>query len=938
MKKTKLLSLLWLMLLTTGFGLFAQNQTKNVPLDPKIRYGKLDNGLTYYIMHNEEPKGRASFYIVQNVGAILENDDQNGLAHFLEHMCFNGTKNFPGKGILDYLEQYGVASGRNINAYTSLDETVYNLSAIPTDKPQVLDSALLILHDWSHYLLLEDKEIDAERGVITEEWRTRSGAQYRMRDKIMKALYVNSQYGKRNVIGDMDIVNNFKYQTLRDYYNKWYRPDLQAVVIVGDIDVDRMEQQVKKIMGEIPMPKNPAERIYYELPDNKGALFALATDKEATSTYIHLQFKYDITKPADKDINYLKELYVEDLFRTMIANRVNERLQKADPPFIFEAVFFSPVVRTKNAASIYIAFKQGEWEKALREGCEIVERVRDFGFTEGELKRAKMQLIRRLEDQYKKQDKRNNDSYAMEIKDHYLVNDPVPGINYELDFVKKVIPSVSLDEVNALSKHFFTDDNVLITVSGPEGGDYPTKEDVLNIINEVKNKKLEPYKDDFKEQALISSLPAAGTITNTQALPQLDAKVLTLSNGIKVFVKKTDLERDKVMLTAYSWGGISKVDDKDVPSAEMLGGFVANFGVGDFSVVDLKKMLTGKIVRVNPDLGDLSEEISGNASPDDLETMFQLTYLYFAKPRFDEQSFNALKARYLAFVQNMKNDVRTTFRDSISAIMSNHSPRVYSLGEDMINMLDFNTMKKIYQEQFKNPGDFFFVISGNFDEAKLNTYLEKYIASLKATPENETYIDRGIRPPSKETIVRFTREMGTPKASVYVAFAKEDKYSEKNDIYMDVISKLLSKKYIDEIREKEGGSYGVGVRASMEKRPYENARLYLIFDCDAPKMEKLKGIALNEIEKLQKGEIDETDLQEAKQNLLKERGEQVQKLSFWHDRLLHYGTDNEFLMNDKEFEDFVNSINAKTITKVAKNFFGKATKIEVVMLPKEKQE
>lgn len=925
------------MIFATGFSILAQNQTKNVQLDPKIRYGKLDNGLTYYIMHNEEPKGRASFYIVQNVGAILENDDQNGLAHFLEHMAFNGTQNFPGKGILNYLEQYGVAFGRNINAYTNLDETVYNLSAIPTDKQQVLDSALLVLHDWSHYLLLEDKEIDAERGVITEEWRTRNGASFRMRDKIMKDLYINSQYGKRNIIGDMDIIKNFKYQTLRDYYHKWYRPDLQAIIIVGDVDVDRMEAQVKKVMGEIPMPENPAERIYYDLPDNKGALFSLVTDKEASSSYIHLQFKYDIVKPENKDINYLRNLYVEDLFSTIISNRINERLQKENPPFIFEAVFFSPVVRTKNAASIYIGYKEGEWATALREGCRIVERVRDYGFTEGELNRAKTQLIRKLEDQYKKQDKRNNDSYAMEIKDHYLVNSPVPGVNFEFEFVKKEIPKVKLEEVNALSKRFFTDDNVLITVSGPdkEGVSYPTKEDVLKIIDEVKNEKLEPYKDDFKEQALISKLAAAGKITAKQEIPELDAKMLTLSNGIKVFVKKTNLEKDKVMLTAYSWGGVSKVDDKDVPSAEMLGGFISNFGIGDFSAVDLRKLLTGKVVKLRPGLNDLSEEISGEASPADLETMFELTYLYFENPRFDEQSFNALKTRYLAFVQNMKNDVRMVFSDSITSIMSNHSPRVYSLGEKMIEALDFNTMKKIYQERFKNPGDFFFVISGNFDEAQLNTYIEKYIASLKASPENESYIDRGIRPPSNETAVYFKREMATPKASVFVAYAKDDKYSEKGDIYMDVISKLLSKRYIDEIREKEGGTYGVGVRASMEKRPYENARLRLMFDCDAEKMEKLKGIALNEISKLQKGEIDETDLKEAKQNLLKERGEKVQKLSFWHNRLIHYGTDNEFLMTDKEYKDFVNSIDAKTITKVAKKFFKKAIKIEIVMTPEK---
>ena len=554
MNKTIKQILLLMVILNISLLLTAQTNAKQVPLDPAYRYGKLENGLTYYIRYNLEPKNRASFYMVQNVGAMLEEDNQNGLAHFLEHMAFNGTKNFEGKGILNYLEQYGVAFGKNINAYTSTDETVYNLSDVPTDKSEVLDSCLLILHDWSNYLLLTEEEIDSERGVISEEWRTRRTAQFRMYSKQMKTLYAGSKYAKRDIIGDLDIIKNFEYQTLKDFYHKWYRTDLQAVVIVGDIDVDKMEEKVKKLFSGIPAVKKPAIRENYELSDNKGARYVLATDKEATGSYIHMQFKYDVVQPKDKDISYLRNLYVENLFSTMMANRINERLQKENPPFIFAQAYFTDIVRTKNAAGLYIGFKENEWKTALKEACWLVENVRDYGFTEGELKRAKIALIRNVENQYNKKDKRNHDSHAMEVKDHYLINEPVAGIEYELAFVQKAIPNVSLEEVNAVSKRFFTDDNMLITVSGPEkeGAIYPTKDEVLKIVNEVKAEKLEPYVDTFEEKALIANLANPGKITKTEKIPELGAKLVTLSNDIKVYVKHSELEKDKILFTAFS--------------------------------------------------------------------------------------------------------------------------------------------------------------------------------------------------------------------------------------------------------------------------------------------------------------------------------------------------------------------------------------------------
>ncbi|MEN8120081.1 MAG: insulinase family protein [Bacteroidota bacterium] len=938
MKQSIKFSILLAMFFNMGALLIAQSAVKQVPLDPAYRHGKLENGLTYYIRHNLEPKNRASFYMVQNVGAMLEDDDQNGLAHFLEHMAFNGTKNFQGKGILNYLEQYGVAFGKNINAYTGTDETVYNLSNIPTGKSEVLDSCLLILHDWSNYLLLTEEEIDAERGVITEEWRTRRNAQWRMRNIQKKALYADSKYAKRDVIGSLEIIKNHKYQTLKDFYHKWYRTDLQAVVIVGDIDVDKMEEKVKKLFSKIPAVKNPAVREYYDLPDNKGARYVLATDKEATGSDIHLQYKYNVVQPKDKDINYLKNLYVKNLFSAMMGNRINERLQKENPPFIVAQAYFSNIVRTKNAAGLYIAFKENEWKTALKEACWLVENVRDYGFTEGEIKRAKISLIRNVENQYNKKDKRNHDSHAMEIKNHYLINEPVAGIEYELGFVKKVIPNVTLAEVNAVSKRFFTDDNMLITVSGPEkeGAIFPTKDEVLRVINEVKSKKLEPYVDTFVEKALISKLPAAGKISKTEKIPELDAKQVTLSNGIKVFLKHSKLEKDKILLTSYSWGGISKLDNKNIPNSMVFGSFIPAYGLGEFTSVELGKLLTGKIVSVRPGLAELSESISGNSSQADVETMFQLVHLYFTNPRFDEQAYNALHTRYKAYVKNMKNDVNKAFRDSVFVTMANHHPRKRTFGEDVLNETSFNKIKEIYKERFQDAGDFFFVISGDFDEAKLNSLLEKYIASLPVSKLKETFEDNGVRPPNNELKNHFEKEMTTPKSTVYVNFNNKFDYSEKNGIYMSVIAKLLDKRYMEEIREKEGGTYGVRVNSFSFKRPYEGMQLVLQFDCEVGNEDKLKSIALVEIDKLMKGEVNETELDEIKKNILKEKTESIERLGYWHSRVLYYGKENKFLMIKEEYTKFIESIDSKIITKKANEFLKKAVKVEVVMTAKEK--
>jgi len=916
--------------------LLGQDLNQEVPLKSEIRYGVLENGLTYYILHNEEPKNRASFYILHNVGAILENDNQNGLAHFLEHMAFNGTEHFPEKGIINYLEKNGVKFGRNINAYTSRDETVYNISNVPTERKSLIDSCLLILNDWSQNLLLTETEIDAERGVITEEWRTRRDSRFRMYEKKM-ALYSDSKYSERDVIGDLDVIQNFKYKTLRKFYKEWYRTDLQAIVIVGDIDTDLIENEVKQLFSQLPKVKNPSERKYFDVPDNVEPRYVLATDKEATGNTINLMFKYDAVKDVDKNLQYLKDSYTKSIFKRILKERIEEKLQEEKPSFINARVGMSSLFRTKSKASILVSYKEENWKKALTDVCEIVENVRDYGFTESEFDRAKTNLLRGYENAYKRRNKTKNDMYVRGIKSHFLRNEPNPGIEYRYNNVKEILPQLKIEEVNKWAQLFFTEENMLIAVTGPEhdGAIYPDKEGILEIVDQVKNSTLEAYKDSYIQKELMAKKPVAGSIISVNDIKELDAKEYILSNGIKVFAQKSDIEKEKIEFTAHSYGGVSKLEESEIPNYMLFKGFVEAFGVSEFSNTELKKALTGKIVKVRPSVSRLSESIDASASPQDLETMFQLVNLYYTNPRFDEKAFNTVKSRYLAFVKNMANDINGAFKDSITVLTYNYHPRIKMFNEDLVNQITYEGVKNIYKDRFQNPGDFTFVIIGNYDEKKLETYLENYIASLPVTDLKENFTDQGIRSPEKDVENHFETEMTTPKASVFVKFHKEVEYSEENRICLYMISQLLSKRYMDEIREKEGGTYGVSVKYRFKQIPYQEAQLSLSFDCDHEKADKLTSIALKEIDELIEGKVLEVDLGEVKENLTKERVEGADKLNYWYDKLYDYAVKDELTMSKEEFIKYVMAVSSEDIVKKAKEFLKGAFKIEVVMKPKE---
>ncbi len=921
------------------FGLSFQLKAQEIPMDPALRYGKLDNGMTYYIRHNEEPKERASFYIAQNVGAILENDEQNGLAHFLEHMSFNGTQHFPGKGIIKFLEKHGVTFGRNINAYTAQDETVYNLSDVPTTKEGLLDSCLLVLNDWSNYLLLTEEEIDAERGVISEEWRTRRNSQFRVMAKQNKALLAGSKYGERDVIGSLDVIKNHDYKTLRDFYHDWYRTDLQAIIIVGDFDVDEMEAKVKELFSKIPAVENPKERKYYTVPDHDEPNYALATDKE--SRYFAVGVINKTNKPTREKRNkksYLENLYKRSLFNQMVGARVQEKMQN-QPPFLQAQVQLGGFLGDKNLAMVFAVYPEGKWEKAFKGAVELTEKIHRYGFTQEELDRAKTNFLASIENAYKMREKTNHDAYAKEYKSHFIDNEPAPGIEYEFELVKDLLERLDLAEFKAMAQDLLGEKNMTIIVNGPEkeGTEYPTKEEILNVINEVKTSDIEAYKDSFVDKPLISEEPKEGEIVSRKNIKEneLEATELMLSNGIRVLYRKSDLEKENIVCTANSWGGTSLLGDDQLTNASFVGQFMGEYGLGDFSKMELQKKLTGKIAGCGFSIGGLSESISGRANPKDLETMFQLMYLRFTQPRFDGKQYMNLYSRTVQSIANIENDPNKAFRDSVSVTLSNHHPRVKPFTKDAMNGVSFNEMKQIYLDRFANPADFVFVFSGNFNVEKLETYIKKYIASLPTTDVKETYKDNGVRSPEKDVNNYFQRKLETPKNTVYVNLSKEAKYSQQDAIYSYVISELLSKRYLEEIREKEGGTYGVSVNSNLSKRPYQQFSLSLKFDCDPEKADKLKGIALDEIDQLTKGKIIEKDLEEIKSNILKERSEQIDKLGYWHGLLNTYAIEGKLGMNNAEYEKFIKSLNTKKIVKKAKNLLKDAVKVEVIMSPEQ---
>jgi len=905
------------------------------PLPKEVAHGTLKNGMQYFIMHNEWPKDRADFYFVQNVGAILENDDQDGLAHFLEHMAFNGTEHFKGKGIINMLEKQGVSFGKDINAYTAYDETVYNISNVPADNKTLLDSCMYVLHDWSGYLLLADNEIDAERGVIREEWRTRRNADYRAGEKIDKVVFQGSKYSKRNVIGDLNVINNFKYQVLRDYYKKWYQPQNQAVVIVGDIDVALIEKRVKEIFGSIPTPKKINKREYEKIPVQKDNRYVLATDKELQRSGISLS--YTIPKPLVQNETEMTKSMQESLAMQLMNIRFGEYILNNETAGLSFGISNSNLSRLDSKFSLNVAPKKGKFLEAFSEAYNEYERAIQNGFTQQELDRLKTKMRSSYDNRLANKDKISNRSWAEQFQMYFLEANPVMTMDQEYKWMNSFLDKVTLEQVNATFRALEPKQSLILSVSAPEdtATKFPEVNEYWNAIKTISNTKLEPYKEEELTASLVKEQLTEKAIVKTSDIKAFaNAKQYTLANGAKVIIYPTTLSKDQILFSAYSAGGNSLSDWQDLPSAQIATGVASYSGLGDYKFTDLKKKLTGKTASVSPYIGDLYEGFNGSSNKESLTTLLQLTYLYFQHPRFDTNTFDKIKEQYQNKLNNAHNSNEKALSDTISVLNSNYNKRNWLLNQDFINAFDLNKAKKFYTERFSNAADFTFLFVGNVSEKDIEV-INTYLGNIPSGEKTEKYVDHKIYMKDGNTEKTIFRTMDTPKTTVYLHLENQNViYSKKNKILSFIVSEWLKKRYLETIREEEGGSYGVQVGANLSQSPSPLYSLEINFDCNPDKADALIKIVHAEMARVQTENIPANMLEDIKQSILKNHQEQIKENSYWLNVLTSYVRNDETPFDMELLKNTLNTITAKDLNEFIVNALKKSNSVEVFMKAK----
>ena len=918
-------------------GAQAQMEQK-VPVDENVRIGHLDNGLTYYIRHNELPKQRAEFHIAQAIGAILEEDDQNGLAHFLEHMCFNGTEHFPGKGIINYFESIGVSFGYNINAYTSLDQTVYRLSEVPTYREGIIDSALLVMHDWSCAVSLLAEEIDNERGVIREEWRTGADANRRMWKESQRLMFPGSQYAKRDVIGDTAVINNFSYEALRSYYKKWYGPDLQAIIVVGDINVDEIEQKIKNLWGNVPARANRGERPYYSVEDNKEPIVAIVKDAEAQQGRIRIVYKHEQIPAQLKGsiMEYVNDLALS-LITQMMDNRMAEDAMKSDACFLGGGVYYGELVKLKDAFNGIVVPKEGQEREAWHYLLTQMEKMRRYGFTNDELERAKTETLAQYEKAYNERSATRNISYVDEYIDNFLYQEMIPGIEWEYAFVKQVMPAISLEQINQIALQLVTNENIVVNfqVADKPEVQLPTEEQIINGIRGMEHLDIERPVEKEVITELVKKGPKAGKVVKEKYNEALGTTEWTLKNGVRVIFKPTEFKKDEILMEAYAPGGFSLVETADLPSAHLATDAVQMSGIGDFSYTDLQRALTGKVVSAYPSINAYSHSMEGSSCIKDFETLLQLNYLHFTAVRKDEDAFKTLLSFLDQQLTNKEKNPKAIWRDSITMMASNYSDRTVLINRENMEKLNYDRSLQIFQQLFSNPRNFTFTFTGNIDpnDKQTRALIEKWIGGMKTKKDTDTWKDRGVRAPLGENKNYFTRDMQTKTASNRIQYTSYDfPYTMENVIVADLVGRILSTRYLESIREREGGSYGVGCAAWMNSKPVPTTILVMQFDTDPEKQDKLMQIIHQEVQEIIANGPLASDLQKEKESMLKDFKEDLEKNGWWYNTALP----NYYRLGINMIEDYektVQAVDGEKIQQFLKKLAASGNVFEVVMLP-----
>ena len=917
-------------------------QLPPIPVDPAVRIGKLDNGLTYYIRHNDYPEHVANFYIAQRVGSINEEESQRGLAHFLEHMAFNGSEHFKGNGIIEFCRSLGVEFGSDLNAYTSIDQTVYRVCNVPTKRATALDSCLLILKDWSNGLALEPEEIDKERDVVHNEWRLGEGPSQRMLQRALPKTYPGSKYGERLPIGLMSVIDSFKPQTLRAYYQKWYRPDNQAIIVVGDVDVNHMEDKIKELFAGIKVDPNAPKVVPEAVPDNKEAIYVYEKDKEMQMANVWVMMKHEATKPEEKaSMAYLVQDYAVSVISQMINQRLSEMTQDAACPFFqgFADDANYLLSRTKDCFELIGIPKEGKEMETLQVLYREAKRAREFGFTATEYERAKADYLSSLEKQYTNRDKRKNDEFGNAYRDHYLNNEPVPPLDVLYQTMQQIAPNIPVQAINQMLPQLITptDSNlvVMIMAQDKEGKVHPTEKDMIAAVAAARAEKLEAYVDNVKDEPLLDvATIKKGKITKETENKTFDYKELTLSNGATVILKKTDFKDDEVQMQAFAKGGKSLYGEADYTNLKVFDTAIGMSGLGNFSSTELQKALAGKNVNADLSLANTRQYLTAHSTPKDIETMFQMSYLYFTNVKKDDKQFQNLMTQLDMALKNKSLSPDAVFSDSVAATTYGHNPRFNNIDVKDLKDINYDRILEIAKERFQNAAQFTFVISGNFDEQTIRPLIEQYIASLPATKAKPEQFKEVITFAKGEVVNQFKVKTESPKATAREMWYAEMPYTLDNIVKLDAVGQILSMIYLKTIREDESAAYSCGAAGHFNTGTNQPKALLQAYCPMNPDKSELAVRLLHEgIQNMAK-QVDADQLQKVKDYMLKQADIDAKQNSYWINTITtfkEYGLDVN--------TDYKKTVEALTVDNV-RDFLNELLKsgnhVEVIMTPETK--
>jgi zinc protease len=902
-----------------------------LPFDPAVTVGTLSNGLRYYIRENHKPEKRAELRLVVNAGSVLEDDDQRGLAHMLEHMAFRGTKRFPGNQVSSYLESVGMRDGPDINAFTSFDETVYMLT-IPTDTAAIVDKGFQILSEWAHNLALEPSQIAKERPVVIEEWRLGQGAENRMENKWFPVLFSGSKYADRIPIGDKKTLETYTPSTLRRFYDDWYRPDLMAVVAVGDFDKTRVETLIRRYLGAIPLATNPRPRPLSPVPSHDSTLVSINSDKEATRSVIRLLYKQP--KRSNTTVSTYRQHLVEELFGGMFNDRFSEIIQKPNPPFINAFAAQGDLVRSAESFSLTAIVADNGISRGLNALLTEGERVRRFGFLQSELDRTKKDFLRGIEQAHAEREKTNSSVYAESYVSSFLQSEPSTSIAYDLTAITQFLPTITLAEVNKLAGEWMTDKNRVLATTSPDkpGTVNPTRGELVLAFDAVKGADISAFTETAPSQQLVEREPAGGKVVSERSIKEIGVTEWKLSNGVRVLLKPTDFNADQINFTAYSPGGASLLPDAGYVAASGADLIPMTSGVGKFTVIDLQKFLAGKQVSVFPSIDDLSEGISGSASQRDIDTMLELVYLYFTQPRLDTSLVNTFIGRFKGVLANRSASPDAAFSDTLQVTMAQHSVREQPVSAAQLDRIDPFKSYAFYKERFSDASGFTFVFVGNFKPDSIKPLVAKWLGSLPSTGKKETWRDTGVRPPTG-VVQRIVRKGTEPKARTALVFTGPFEYTRQNRYYLSALAELLNIKLREALRENLGGTYGVSVGPSATRDPQPSYRFSIGFGSAPERLEALTAAALAQIDSVKRFGTTPDYLNKVKEAALRSRETALKQNSYWISQISTFDQNGWRLEEIPDGEKLISALTVEDLQRAAQKYLRTDNYVRVSLYP-----